>query len=51
MDTRDLRAFTLLAETLHFGQAAQAAHLSPSTLSRTIQRLEAELDCRLFERS
>ncbi len=51
MDTRDLRAFTLLAETLHFGQAAQAAHLSPSTLSRTIQRLEAELDCRLFERN
>ncbi len=51
MDTRDLRAFALLAETLHFGQAAQAAHLSPSALTRTIQRLETELDCRLFERN
>ncbi len=51
MDTRDLRAFVLLTETLHFGQAAQAAHLSTSALSRTIQRLEAELDCRLFERN
>lgn len=51
MDTRDLRAFMQLCETLHFGQAARAAHLSPSALSRTIQRLEAEFDCRLFERS
>lgn len=51
MDTRDLRAFVLLAETLHFGQAAQAARLSPSALTRTIQRLETELDCRLFERN
>lgn len=51
MDTRDLRAFVLLSETLHFGQAAQAAHLSPSALSRTIQRLETELGSRLFERN
>lgn len=41
----------LLAEALHFGDGAQAAHLSPSALSRTIQRLETELDCRLFERN
>lgn len=51
MDTRDLQAFMLLCETLHFGQAARAAHLSPSALSRTIQRLETEFGCRLFERS
>lgn len=51
MDTRDLHVFMLLTESLHFGRAAQAAHLSPSALSRTIQRLETELDCRLFERS
>jgi len=51
MDSRDLRSFLLLAETLHFGQAAQLANASPSALSRTIQRLEAELDCRLFDRN
>jgi LysR family transcriptional regulator, positive regulator for ilvC len=51
MDSRDLKAFLLLSETLHFGQAAQLASVSPSALSRTIQRLEAELDCRLFDRN
>ena len=51
MDSRDLEIFLLLAETLHFGRAAQQGNLSPSALSRTIQRLEGELDCRLFDRS
>ena len=51
MDSRDLEIFLLLAETLHFGRAAQQGNLSPSALSRTIQRLESELDCRLFDRS
>ena len=51
MDSRDLKAFLLIAETLHFGRAAQLGNMSPSALSRTIQRLEAELDCRLFDRN
>ena len=50
MDSRDLEIFLLLAETLHFGRAAEHGNLSPSALSRTIQRLESELDCRLFDR-
>lgn len=50
MDERSLRACLSLAETLHFGRASEACHMSPSTLSRTIGRLEAELGVRLFER-
>jgi LysR family positive regulator for ilvC len=46
----DLRAFVTLSETLHFGRAARARHLSPSGLSRTLQRLEHETGVRLFER-
>ena len=41
MDSRDLEIFLLLAETLHFGRAAEHGNLSPSALSRTIQRLES----------
>lgn len=51
MDTRSLRAFEALANTLHFGQAALQCNLSPSALTRLVQRLEHELGCRLFERS
>ena len=50
MDSRDFEIFLLVAETLHFGRAAELGNLSPSALSRTIQRLESELDCRLFDR-
>jgi LysR family positive regulator for ilvC len=46
-----LRQFVELARTLHFGRAARASHVSASTLSRSIQRLEAQLDEPLFERS
>lgn len=51
MDIRSLRAFEALASTLHFGRAAAQCNASPSTLSRTIRRLEHELGCRLFDRS
>jgi len=50
MDSRDLEIFLLLAETLHFGRAAGADPARVRALSRTIQRLESELDCRLFDR-
>lgn len=39
-----------MAEHLHFGRAAQACHLSPSALTRTVQRLEEEVGAPLFWR-
>ena len=45
-----LRQFVELAGDLHFGRAARTCHVSPSALSRSIQRLEAELGEPLFER-
>src|SRR6056297_1839288 len=50
MDMRPLKHFLALAETLHFGRASEACHVSPSTLSRTIRQLEESLGVRLFER-
>ncbi|MDR5867904.1 HTH-type transcriptional activator IlvY [Halomonas koreensis] len=50
MDMRPLRHFLALADTLHFGRASEACHVSPSTLSRSIRQLEASLGVRLFER-
>lgn len=40
-----------LAETLHFGKTSQACHISPSALSRQIQRMEDEVGHRLLERN
>jgi LysR family positive regulator for ilvC len=51
VDTRALKQFVNLAETLHFGRASEASHVSPSALSRSIRRLEAELGETLFERN
>jgi LysR family positive regulator for ilvC len=45
-----LHQFVELTRTLHFGRAARACHVSPSTLSRSVQRLEQELGEQLFER-
>ena len=45
-----LRQFVELARTLHFGRAARNCHVSASALSRSVQRLEAELGEPLFER-
>ncbi|MGE4534159.1 HTH-type transcriptional activator IlvY [Halomonas sp.] len=50
MDTRSLTQFLALADTLHFGRASEACHVSPSTLSRTIRQLEESLGVTLFER-
>lgn len=50
MDDRSLHLFQQLANSLHFARTAKACHVSPSTLSRTIQRLEQELKCQLFLR-
>jgi LysR family positive regulator for ilvC len=44
------RHFLALSRALHFGHASRECHLSPSALSRSIQRLEDEVGQRLFER-
>jgi LysR family positive regulator for ilvC len=50
MDTRELEIFLTVAELMHFGRASQACNLSPSALTRTIQRLEEKLEQPLFVR-
>lgn len=50
MDTRSLKLFLHLSESLHFGHTSQAMHISPSALTRTIQQLEDTLDTVLFVR-
>ena len=50
MDSRSLRQFLALAETLHFGRASALSHVSPSTLSRAIKQLEQSVGAELFLR-
>lgn len=50
IEYESLRQFVELARCLHFGKAARACHLSPSALSRAIQRLETQLGEPLFDR-
>ena len=50
MDIRAIRIFTQLAQSLHFGRTSRTCGLSPSALTRTVQRLEEELGVRLFQR-
>lgn len=50
MDLRSLQIFQHLARSLHFGKTAEAMYISPSTLSRTIQRLEEEVGAELLVR-
>ncbi|MGW1621719.1 HTH-type transcriptional activator IlvY [Streptomyces sp. NPDC002172] len=49
-DHRGLRLFLHLAQSLNFGRTSLDCHVSPATLTRTVQRLEAELGHRLFDR-
>lgn len=50
MDLRELELFVDLSETLHFGRTGERLHLSPSAVSRSLQRLEQRLGRRLVER-
>ncbi len=50
MDTKNLRLFLNLADSLHFGRASEVSHLSVSALSRNIMQLEASLGVKLLER-
>lgn len=50
MDTKSLAMFHHLSQSLHFGKTAEHFFVSPSTLSRTLSRLEQELGCTLLVR-
>ncbi len=50
MDIRNLKLFRHLAGTLHFSKTSQACYITPSALTRVIQRLESDLGKKLFIR-
>ena len=50
MNQRELSLFLHLAKSLNFARTSEACHVTPSSLSRVIQRLEAEVGTPLFER-
>ncbi len=50
MNLRDLKYLVALADTGHFGRAAQKSHVSQPTLSAQIKKLEEQLGVSLLER-
>ncbi|MEV4068691.1 LysR family transcriptional regulator [Nonomuraea fuscirosea] len=51
LDLRLVRAFTVVAGHRHFGRAAADLHLTQSSLSRQIGRLEQQVGARLLDRT
>lgn len=51
MNLRDLKYIIAVADTHHFGQAAERCFVSQPTLSGQIKKLEEELGIAIFERS
>lgn len=50
MDTHNLRAFLLVAESGSFSLAAQKLHLTQPAVSKRVAQLEEQLDTQLFDR-
>ena len=51
LETREAECFVAVAETLHFGTAAERLGIGQPALSRIIARLERRLDVILFDRT
>jgi len=50
MEYKDLRAFLTITEAKHLGRAGQQLHMSPSTLSRRLTRMEKDAGAQLLIR-
>jgi DNA-binding transcriptional LysR family regulator len=50
LELRRLRYFVAVVDELHFGRAAAALHVSPSTLSQQLTALEREVHATLLDR-
>ncbi|WP_417720814.1 LysR family transcriptional regulator [Salipiger sp.] len=51
MDIHQLKCFLAVADTLHFGRAAQSLDMLPASLGRQIRILEERMETRLFLRT
>ena len=50
MEMQEIRYFSRLSETLNFTKAAEGCHVSQSSLTRAIRKMEDELGGLLFSR-
>lgn len=50
MDYKDLQSFLVLASIAHLSKAAEQLHMSPSSLSRRLARMEQETGAQLLDR-
>jgi DNA-binding transcriptional LysR family regulator len=50
LDSRQLRAFSILAKTGSFTETARQVHLSQSAISHAMKALEQDVGCRLLDR-